>query len=130
MNNENLIDISTRTPQEHKELSRKGAQKANLIKKEKKSMRETFELLLSSEAKDREDIEKLKKYGKEKSNQMLLAVSMFEIVKEKGNKSVEAFKEIMELIGEKEKQNSEEDKSLNKLIGAIKYARETNAKTK
>lgn len=130
MNDENLIDISTRTPREHKELSRKGAERANEVKKEKKSMRDMFETLLTSDAKDKKDLEKLKKYGKEKSNQMLLAVSMFEMVKEKGAKSVDAFREIMELTGEKNGQNKEENDSFNNLIGAIKHAKKINSKTK
>lgn len=61
---------------------------------------------------------------------MLLAASIFEIVKEKSGKSVDAFKEIMEIIGEKGGQNNEENDNFNNLIGAIKYARKTNRKTK
>lgn len=116
MNDENLLDISKR--KEHKKFSSKGGINSVKTRRNNKSIKEMFTELLSSDTKDSKSLEKLKKYGKDKSNQMLMVISLFELVIEKGNKSVDAWDRIMEIIGETN--NNEDDKSFNNLIEAIK----------
>ena len=43
MNDENLISLADRSPQERSEISRKGAEATNKIKKQKKMMREVVQ---------------------------------------------------------------------------------------
>lgn len=130
MNEENLVPLTKRVQREKREIQSKGGKASVQVRKQKKSMRETFMALLETDAKDRKDVEKLKKYGEEKSNQMLLAVSMFELVKEKGYKSVDAFKEIMEIIGENGSQGAQESQDFNNLIGAIENVRKAKREAK
>jgi hypothetical protein len=127
LNDKNLIPFTERQPREHKELSVKGGKASAKKKRELKSMKEMFSSLLAADAVKRKDLKKLEQYGEDKSNQMLMVISLFELVKEKGPKSVEAFKEISKYF--EENGSNEEDRSFNNLIEAIKNVRKTKSKT-
>lgn len=122
MNDENLIPSSLREAREIKELGSKGGKASAKKRKEYKSMKSAFQTLLSMKAKDKDDIEKIKEYGIENTNQMVAAVAMFEMVKKKNSKSVDAFEAVMKALGESTGQTQsspDNDKSFNNLVEAI-----------
>lgn len=137
MNDENLIDISTRPPREHKRLSRKGAKKSNEVQKEKKkeakqnkSFIEILKGVLETPVKSKKIKQKMKDLGIEGDN-YFTAMCAFSTVKnlQQGNfNTVAKIIELMSSFGNNT--DSEEDKSFNNLIEAIKNVRKTKSKTK
>lgn len=137
MNDENLIDISTRPPREHKRLSRKGAKKSNEVQKEKKekekqkkSYIEILQGVLETPVKSKKIKQKMKDLGIEGDN-YFTAMCAFSTVKnlQQGNfNTVAKIIELMSNFGGTS--DSEENKSFNNLIEAIKNVRKTKPKTK
>lgn len=80
-NEQNLIPFNERTPEERREIAQKGAEATNRIKKEKKSMREQLELLLSLPIKNEKIKAQLKELGIEENqmnNQMALLIAQYQ----------------------------------------------------
>lgn len=80
-NEQNLIPFNERTPEEHRELSKKGAEMANKVKRQKKSMKEQLELLLSLPIKNEKIKAQLKELGIEENqmnNQMALLIAQYQ----------------------------------------------------
>jgi hypothetical protein len=84
-NEENLINLRDRTPEERKEIARKGAEATNKLLKERKTLKEELLLLLSQGN------------TQEKISLSLIAQAM------EGN--TKAFEIIRDTVGEKPKEN-------------------------
>ena len=101
MNEKNLIPFSEREPREIRKLASKGGKKSAKIKKERRLFSETIRELLSMDTKNRQNLKKLENYGTDMSNQMLLAVSLFETATGNKTQSVAAFNSIVSVLNEK-----------------------------
>lgn len=88
-NEENLVDLRTRTPEERKEIARKGAEATNKLLRERKTLKEELLLLLSQGN------------TQEKISLSLIAQAM------EGN--VKAFETIRDTVGEKPTDKIEAD---------------------
>ncbi len=121
-NEENLINLRDRTPEERKEIARKGAEATNELKKKKKTMKEQAELLLSLGVTNKKLKEKMNELGieeEDQTNQMAMIISMLNVTL-KGNKgSVSAFNTLQATIGEKPIEKVEISKSTDESIEKI-----------
>lgn len=86
-NEQNLINLKDRTPEERKEIARKGAEATNAIKAKRKTLKEELELLLE-------------KIEDGQTNQERISISLFREAM-KGN--TKAFEIIRDTVGEKPK---------------------------
>ena len=103
-NKKNLIPLSQRTPQERKEISRKGAEATNAKLKQRKAMKEQMEMLLSLPLKNDRAKAKFKELGVDSgdmNNQMALIVATYQKAL-KGD--MQAMNVVRELIGERVQQ--------------------------
>lgn len=94
MNNSNLIPNSERTPEELREMCRKGGKASGVARRKKKAMKEQIELLLSLPIKDKATIKQMKALGINTDNidnQMALLISVFKKGIKTGDKSVAEF---------------------------------------
>lgn len=134
MNNHNLVSLATRPEHERKEISRKGAIRANEVKKQKKeeaqrknSLIEILKGFLFSEAKPK-DLKKLLKSTGASENDYGSALVAATILKGIKKGDMNSLVKLIEILGESEenvKRETEADKSFNNLIEAIKNVRET-----
>lgn len=137
MNDENLVPISSRPAREIKKMGKKGAKKSNEVQKEKKkeakqnkSFIEILKGVLETPVKSKKIKQKMKDLGIEGDN-YFTAMCAFSTVKnlQQGNfNTVTKIIELMSNFGNNT--DSEEDKSFNNLIEAIKNVRKTKSKTK
>lgn len=104
MNEDNLIPNSERTPEELREMARKGGIASGEARRKKKTMREQAELLLSLANKNPKIEKVMDDLGiakEEQTNQMAMIISMLNVTL-KGNKgAVQAFNSLQATIGEK-----------------------------
>lgn len=101
MNDNNLIPNSDRSPKEVRENGRKGGKKSGEVRRAKKTMRETCEMLLAMDCKIGNIKTKMKEIGipeNEQTNQMAITISM---LKSALNGNVQAFNSLRDTIGEK-----------------------------
>lgn len=107
MNADNLIPNSERTPEELREMARKGGIASGEARRRKKTMREQFDLLLSLPVKPDGRIgQKIKEVAddlgipvEELDNQMAMCLNMFSNAMSK--KPTKAFEDIQATLGEK-----------------------------
>lgn len=107
MNTDNLIPNSERTPEELREMARKGGIASGEARRRKKTMREQFDLLLSLPVKEDGKIgRKIKEVAddlgipvEELDNQMAMCLNMFSA--SMGKNPVKAFENIQATLGEK-----------------------------
>ena len=100
-NADNLIPNSERTPEELREMTRKGGIKSGETRRRKKTLREQMEMLLSLPVQDDETrafIESLGIESEEVNNALAITLSMYQEAL-KGN--TKAFELIRDTIGEK-----------------------------
>lgn len=119
-NEENLINLRDRTPEERKEIARKGAEATNEIKKKKKTMKEQAELLLSLAVKNPKLKKKMEELGldeENQTNQMAMIISIMNKTIAKGD--VQAFNTLQATIGEKPVEKVEISKSTDESIKKI-----------
>lgn len=84
-NEENLVNLRDRTPEERKEIARKGAEATNKLLKQRKTLKEEL-LLLLAQGKTQEKIS-------------------LSLIKEATKGNTRAFEVIRDTIGEKPKEN-------------------------
>ena len=89
-NQENLRKFTDMTPEEHRELSKKGNKASTESKRARKTMKEMLDILLSKD---------IKTAGGENTN--ALEVMMTKLVQEAMNGSIKAITIIRDTIGEK-----------------------------
>lgn len=137
MNGGNLVDLSTREPREHKEISSRGGKNSVKSRRRKKkeeeereSLAEILKMILYSEITLQNLKNMMESLGIKKGNNYFSALAAAVIIKAIKKGDINALCKIMELLGESSGQNNDENDSFNNLIGAIKYARKTNRKTK
>lgn len=100
MNASNLIPNSARTPEELREIARKGGIASGEARRKKKKFKEDFELLLSLPANSKKSKDVLKNMGIEKDDrlyQMALVVSIYNRALSGDKDSIEF---ILNLLGE------------------------------
>lgn len=97
-NEQNLIPWNKRTENEQREYARKGGQKSGEVRRQRKAMKEQFEMLLSLPFKQKKQLDFMKDLGikeDEIDNQMALIVAMYGKAL-KGD--VQAFNTIREVV--------------------------------
>lgn len=137
MNDENLIPLSKRVQREKEKIQKMGrkANKERILKEKKeakqnKSFIEILKGVLETPVKSKKIKQKMKDLGIEGDN-YFTAMCAFSTVKnlQQGNfNTVAKIIELMSSFGNSA--DSEEDKSFNNLIEAIKNVRKTKSKTK
>ena len=121
---ENLIPLNKRTKEAQRKIQSKGGKISAENRRERKTMREDMETLLSLPFKDKEFANKLNELGfntDNLNNQNALLVSMY--LKAYSMGDTQAFNSIRELIGEKVteiKVNSNLDDKVQKLNELLK----------
>lgn len=101
MNKSNLIPNSERTPEELREMTRKGGIRSGEVRREKKMIKDQLKLLLSLPLKDPKAKKQLQELGIDLDNidnQMAMVISMWQKAI-KGD--VQAFNSIRDTVGEK-----------------------------
>ena len=101
-NEENLVNLKDRTPRERQEISRKGAEATNRIRRQRKTMKEQAELLLSLAVKNpklRKTMSELGIEETEQNNQMAMIIAVMNKAISKGD--IQAFNSLQATIGEK-----------------------------
>lgn len=100
--NKNLIPLNKRTPRERKEICRKGANAANKKIKEKKTMRELLDIMLSTPESEK-NIELLQKMGIDKDNATIKAGIVYAGILQKAKAGDKwAIEQMIKLFGEYE----------------------------
>jgi hypothetical protein len=127
MNNKNLIPASLREARERKKLGAKGGKKSGEARRknkkhqeEQKALAEILKDFVYTEVKIEELKEILKSFGASDNN-YFAALAASALIKSIKKGDINALAKIMELLGESGKDsNSDDDKSFNSLIEAIK----------
>lgn len=105
-NEKNLIPLNKRPQRERKEIARMGAQAANKKKKEQKTYAEMAKAMLSAKIVDKDLIADLKAFGIEDTD--VKAYTLLGMIRASGCGSYQAFDRLMELLGEKEKNENKD----------------------
>lgn len=116
-NEQNLKPFNTLSPREHREISRKGAIASNKAQKERKTMREQAELLLSLAVKNPKLKKAMSELGieeTEQNNQMAMIIAVMNKAITKGD--IQAFNSLQATIGEKPVEKVEVSKSTDETI--------------
>lgn len=139
MNDHNLKPFHEMSYEEHKKLSSKGGTnrtKAIWKKKEEeaqiKKLKPILLSILNSEVKI-QSLKDLLRINGIKENSLFSALSLSVLIKGIKKGDLNTLVKIMEILGEtheKEQTQSDENKSFNNLVEAIKSVRETKSKTK
>lgn len=121
-NEQNLRPLNTRTKKERREIAIKAGKASGEARRQKKTMKEQAELLLSLSVKNSKLKKVMKDLGieeEEQTNQMAMIVSMLNTAL-KGNKgSVSAFNTLQATIGEKPIEKVEIAKSTDETIKEV-----------
>lgn len=100
-NEQNLIPMSQRTPEERREIARKGAAAANKVIAEKKAMKEVLKMMLSLPEKDATEKNKLKMYGIEDDELTIQASILIKQIEKAKEGSLAALEFIRDTCGER-----------------------------
>ena len=128
MNDENLINISSRPAREIKKMGKKGAKKSNEVQKQnkkeekqQKSLAEILKGVVYSEIKSPEIKSQMEKFGIKGDNYFtaMCAMATLKGIKKGDMNSVSKVFELLEK-NNSSNENPEEEKSFKNLIGAIK----------
>ena len=101
--------FDNRTPKEQQQIAIQGGKASGEARRQKKSLREKAQLLMSLSVQDEKDKEKLKQLGIDEENMdndMMNLVHMLNIIKKENFNSVGAFNSIKDLVEDKEEQVS------------------------
>ena len=104
-NEKNLVSLADRTTKEKREIAIKGGKASGEARREKKSLREKAQLLMSLSIQDQEELLKAKKLGlddKDIDIEMMNLIHMLNIIKKENFNSVGAFNSLKDLAGEQQ----------------------------
>ena len=99
-NSENLVPLNKRTKKEQREIQSKGGKASGETRRQKKTLKESMEILLSRPISDKRKLAKVVRHGFEGSdadNRALLTIALFE---KASSGDVPALREIRSLIDE------------------------------
>ena len=102
---ENLIPMNKRSKEEARAMGQKGGIASGEARREKKSLREKAQLLMSLSIQDQEELLKAKKLGlddKDIDIEMMNLIHMLNIIKKENFNSVGAFNSLKDLTGEQQ----------------------------
>lgn len=102
-NEKNLIPMAERTPEEVREMARKGGKASGIARRRKKSLREAADLLLSMPVKDKKTQNAITKMGidpDDADNQMAMLVGL---MKAGQLGDAKAAKLVFDVLGEEDK---------------------------
>lgn len=102
-NEKNLIPMAERTPEEVREMARKGGKASGIARRRKKSLREAADLLLSMPVKDKKTQNAMTKMGidpDDADNQMAMLVGL---MKAGQLGDAKAAKLVFDVLGEEDK---------------------------
>ena len=98
----NLIPTTMRSKEETRELGRKGGIQSGIARRQKKTMRETLQMLLDLKVADPKIAENLNKKNVKKSEQTNQTAIMMKLVEDTLKKgSLEQIDKILEILGQK-----------------------------
>lgn len=110
----NLIPNSERTPEQLKAMTTKAGKRSGEVRRQKKSIKEQLQLLMSLPVKNPKNIAQIKGLGITESdidNQMAMNVAMLSLILKGGKGSVQAYNTITDILGENEKKQLELQKA-------------------
>lgn len=111
MANKNLISLADRTTEEQREISRKGGKASGEARRKKANLKKAMEQILTSE---------FEVNGKTYTGQEMLTLNMFQIATSKKHKqSVQAYKAIMQTVGNEDEALSNDLERAEELLGGI-----------
>jgi hypothetical protein len=102
-----LIPLNQRTKEEQKEICSKGGKKSGEVRREQKTYREMAKAMLSATIKDKKMLEEMQAYGLTDTD--IKAYTLLGMIKASADGSHQAFDRLMELVGEKEQGNNDEN---------------------
>ena len=119
---DNLIPFNKMSQRKRREIATMGANATNEKKKQKKTLKECTQLLMSLDVKDKQAINILKSAGVDEDNYtngMLATVAMF---KEAMKGNTQAYRMFMEACSDDKANTEEQEQEHDNLISAIKKA--------
>ena len=123
---ENLRPINTRTPAERSEITSKGGKASGKARKRKADLKKAMEIILAADVSSEKSKDTLESLGLDPTNEMLLAVQMFQ---QAASGNVRAFEAITKVTNVKDKYDIAEQKARTKLINQQAKAAEAELKT-
>lgn len=115
-NIQNLIPNSQRSPEELREMTRKGGIASGEARRRKKSLREKAKLLMSLSVQDQEELYKAKELGLANEDidlEMMNLIHMHNIIKKENFNSVGAFNSLKDLTDEEQENGNTQQPILN-----------------
>ena len=115
-NIQNLIPNSQRSPEELREMTRKGGIASGEARRRKKSLREKAKLLMSLSVQDQEELYKAKELGLADEDidlEMINLIHMHNIIKKENFNSVGAFNSLKDLTDEEQENGNTQQPILN-----------------
>lgn len=115
-NIQNLIPNSQRSPEELREMTRKGGIASGEARRRKKSLREKAKLLMSLSVQDQEELYKAKELGLADEDidlEMINLIHMHNIIKKENFNSVGAFNSLKDLTDEAQESGNTQQPILN-----------------
>lgn len=104
----NLIPTTMRSKEETRELGRKGGIQSGIARRQKKTMRDTLQMLLDLKVTDPKVVDNLNKKNVKKSEQTNQTAIMMKLVDDTMRKgSLEQIDKILEILGQKTLVNAE-----------------------
>jgi len=123
---ENLKPFNTLTPAERSEITSKGGKASGKARKRKADLKKAMETILASDVSSEKSKDTLESLGLEPTNEMLLAMQMFQ---QAANGNVRAFEAITKVTNVKDKHDIAEQKARTKLITQQAKAAEAELKS-
>lgn len=118
MAQKDLIPLNQRTKDKQKEICSKGGKKSGEVRREQKTYREMAKAMLSATITDENMLNELKAYGISETD--VKAYTLLGMIKASAGGSHNAFDRLMEMIGEKEKNENENILTrLDNVLGGI-----------
>ena len=115
MNNDNLVDLRSRTTEEQRAIQRKGGKASGRTRKTQATFRALLNDALKTKLSEHEIVDELKRLGVIKENaeiDMKTAIAYARLFRELNNPTPEGFEKLMKAIGE---ESTPDDKKLDKL---------------
>lgn len=107
MNDDNLIPMSQRTPQERRTISAKGGKASAAARRKRADLKRALEIILTAEVRDPQAKAILEDLGISTDNQTLLALSLFQQAVKGDIKAAEL---IVKIVAEKDDLDKEEQR--------------------
>jgi len=122
----NLKPFNEIDPLEHRQASSKGGKASGKARKRKADLKKAMEIILAADVSSEKSKDTLESLGLDPTNEMLLAVQMFQ---QAASGNVRAFEAIAKVTNAKDKYDIAEQQARTKLINQQAKAAEAELKT-